>query len=569
VRRSTAVAIVIILTVVALAGADGALLLSRRIHGTPGKTAAAFLSAWQRQDYSAMQAQVLTPVPNGFTTAYTQMRSDLRVTAATFAPQAVSDQGDHAVVPFQAKLTLRGFGAWSYQGSLNLVVHKKRWWVKWTPQAVHPQLTSGARFRRVRSWPERAPILARDGGRLSNGPDGGLAGPASLAPLLGTVGRATAADLTRLGTPYQTGDRTGHGGLQQAYERQLAGTPGGEIRLVNAAGHQVATVATFPGKDSVPLQTTLDPKAQAAGEAALAKAGDKLAALVAIQPSTGELRAIVNQPAAGFDRALLGRYPPGSTFKMITAAALLEGGLSANDQVSCPATATIGGKAFKNFENEKAGQITFATAFAMSCNTAFVQLAAQHLSARALTAAATQFGFGADLSPGVPAVHGQYPAPRDLAELAASAFGQGRVLASPLQMATVAAAVGDGTWRPPHLVSGATATTGDASGNSASSGGNGALTRATPKPLDSGMVATLRTFMRAVVTSGTAAGVHFPGEVFGKTGTAEFGTGNPPQTHAWFIGYRGDLAFAVIVEGGGVGGEVAAPIAADFLNQLG
>jgi len=565
VRRSTAVLIIVALTVIALAGADGAILLSRRIRGTPAKTAAAFLSAWQRQDYTAMQAQVLHPIPDGFTAAYTRIRSDLRATAATFTPQPVSDLGNRATVAFQAKLNLQGFGTWSYQGSLNLVVHNKRWWVDWSPAAIHPQFQAGERFRRARAWPERAPILAQDGSRLSNGPDAGVAGPASLGPLLGTVGKVTAADLTRLGAPYETGDKTGHGGLQQAYERQLAGTPGGEIRLVNSAGGTVATVATLPGKDGVPLQTTLDPKVQEAGEAALATAGDKLAALVAIQPSTGELRAIVNQPATGFDRALLGRYPPGSTFKVITAEALLTGGLSPSDQVSCPATATVGGRSFKNFENEKAGQITFATAFAMSCNTAFVQLAAQHLSGSSLAAAARQFGFGEELSPGIPAVHGQYPAPLDLADLAASAFGQGRVLASPLQMATVAAAVADGTWRPPHLVS--AATSGDGSGTSGN--GGGVVTHATAKPLDANVVATLRTLMRAVVTDGTAAKVSFPGVVAGKTGTAEFGQGDPASTHAWFIGYRGDLAFAVIVEGGGVGGEVAAPIAADFLRRLG
>jgi cell division protein FtsI/penicillin-binding protein 2 len=75
--------------------------------------------------------------------------------------------------------------------------------------------------------------------------------------------------------------------------------------------------------------------------------------------------------------------------------------------------------------------------------------------------------------------------------------------------------------------------------------------------------------MAAVVTSGTAAGAGLPAGTIGKTGTAEFGTSNPPQTHAWFIGSRGDLAFAVIIVGGGVGGTVAAPVAATFLNAAG
>ena len=83
------------------------------------------------------------------------------------------------------------------------------------------------------------------------------------------------------------------------------------------------------------------------------------------------------------------------------------------------------------------------------------------------------------------------------------------------------------------------------------------------------MAPTLREFMRLVVTSGTGTAANVAGEpVYGKTGTAEFGTRQPPQTHAWFVGFRGDLAFAVLVEGGGFGGEVAAPLAARFLRAL-
>jgi len=88
------------------------------------------------------------------------------------------------------------------------------------------------------------------------------------------------------------------------------------------------------------------------------------------------------------------------------------------------------------------------------------------------------------------------------------------------------------------------------------------------QPLDSGRLAALRTMMRRVVTSGTAAGAHLPAGTLGKTGTAEFGADNPPQTHAWFVGYRRNVAFAMLVEGGGVGGRVAAPLAAAFLRLL-
>jgi cell division protein FtsI/penicillin-binding protein 2 len=90
---------------------------------------------------------------------------------------------------------------------------------------------------------------------------------------------------------------------------------------------------------------------------------------------------------------------------------------------------------------------------------------------------------------------------------------------------------------------------------------------AQPHAIPATILNTLRPMMRAVVTSGTAAGVGFPPGVFGKTGTAEFGTGANPPTHAWFIGYRGDLAVAVLVEGGGVGADASGPIANAFLRS--
>ena len=145
------------------------------------------------------------------------------------------------------------------------------------------------------------------------------------------------------------------------------------------------------------------------------------------------------------------------------------------------------------------------------------------------------------------------PEPGSTSDAAATAIGQAQVTVSPLAMANVAASIDSGNLRFPQLVVGAS----DGS--------------ALPQPLNATVVTDLRTMMNAVVSSpiGTAAAAGLPAGTFGKTGTAEFGTANPPQTHAWFIGYRGDLAFAVLVVGGGVGGVVAAPIAAKFLKMLG
>ena len=385
-----------------------------------------------------------------------------------------------------------------------------------------------------------------------------VAGPASVALLVGQVGEASADDLKELGSPYQQGDRVGHGGFEAAFERQLAGRPGGEVRLVEqptgdaAASGQAAAprvLYRFPAKEGSPVHTTLDPRVVRAGEKALAGVA-KPAALVALKPSTGEVRAVVNWPLGGsFNRALVGRYPPGSTFKVVTTAALLGGGLKPGDRVTCPPRAVVGGRPFRNFEGEELGPITFTQAFAHSCNTAFVQLAGSRLDGDRLAEAAGRFGFETELTPGLPAITGRFPKPNDDADLAAAAIGQGRVVTSPLLMAGVAGAVQNGSWHPPRLAAEAKT--------------------AEPRPLGPAVAASLRGLMQAVVREGTAAPAHLPGGTVGKTGTAEFGTGNPLPTHAWFVGYRGDLAFAVVVEGGGVGGRVAAPIAGRFLTALG
>jgi cell division protein FtsI/penicillin-binding protein 2 len=626
-RRWVIVAVVAAL-VLGAAGAGAWWLL--RPKARPEPVAAAYLEAWGRKDWAAMQARVAAP-PADFAKRHTDMLEALRVTEASFSPGAATVTDDRAELPFQAKLDLRALGEWPYDGVLRLVRRDGHWLVDWSPATLHPDLTEGLRFQRSRTWPDRAPILAADGSELAGpGPvvtvnvvgervkdpaevadalevhakvpakvarqaladaerrpnqavpvvtmpeadyqavrdsiypvpglsfEAGVGreynGPISTRVLLGSVGPVTADDLGELGAPYQTGDETGHGsGLEAAFERQLAGTPSGEVRLAGGNGQDTEgtkVLYRFAGKDGQPVETTLDPRVQEAAEAALDPL-TKPAALVAVRPSTGELLAVVNSPFHGYNRALLGRYPPGSTFKVVTAGALLKRGLRPTDAVDCPKEAKVGGRTFGNFEDEVLGRIPFSSAFAHSCNTAFVQQAAKRLDGDELVGAAARFGFGRDPSPGIPAVTSRVPPPSDKADLAAEAFGQGRVTASPLQMALVAATVADGRWRQPRLVA----------------GGDGAQAEG-PKPLDAKVAGTLRTLMRQVVTDGTATPAGLPSGVGGKTGTAEFGTGDPLPTHAWFIGFRGDLAFAVVVEDGGVGGRVAAPVAARFLEGL-
>jgi cell division protein FtsI/penicillin-binding protein 2 len=213
----------------------------------------------------------------------------------------------------------------------------------------------------------------------------------------------------------------------------------------------------------------------------------------------------------------------------------------------------LGGRRFTNFEGEAPGALAMHTAFAISCNTAFVGLSAS-LPSGALQSAARSFGFGMSPHLGLASLGGNVPTPEDTADEAAESIGQGRITVSPLEMAVVAATVDAGIWQPPALVVDPVLD-------------NGPPPAVAPEA--PAVIAGLRSMMAEVVAAGTGSAARVPGQaVFGKTGTAEFGTGTPPSTHAWFIGFKGTLAFAILVEGGGVGGQVAAPLAARFLAGL-
>ena len=368
------------------------------------------------------------------------------------------------------------------------------------------------------------------------------------AHIVGTVGPITAEQLAHLGAPYRSTDVVGQTGIEAVYQSQLAGKPGGSINVVDHAGKTVKTLARFAPKPGQSVRTTIEPTAQRAAEHAL-DGVPGAAAFVAIRASTGAVVASVSRPTTtGFDIALDGQYPPGSTFKVVTAADLLEHGLTPSSTVTCPAKLVVDGREFHNFEGEAAASLTFKEAFAESCNNAFIG-AATSLPDSSFVKTAREFGLGTEPKIGLEAFGGRVPEPASKTEHAATAIGQARVVVSPLAMACVAATVASGRFTAPTLVSG--------------------IAASEPTPaLDPKVVADLRTMMAEVVASGTAAGRGLPPGTFGKTGTAEFGTAEPLQTHAWFVGYRGDIAFAVLVVGGGVGGRVAAPLAASFLNAL-
>ncbi len=373
---------------------------------------------------------------------------------------------------------------------------------------------------------------------------------------LGTVGPATAEDVEASDGRVTGQDTVGRSGLQRAYDERLGGVPGLVISRVPADGDPVALLerAPVPGQ---PIATTLDPRVQDAAQGALdaavaAGAGNGSSSLVAVDVPTGGVLAVANTPAAGGNLALTGRYPPGSTFKPVASLALLAGGLTPQQPVGCPPTISVNGRSFRNFEGESFGTVPFARAFAVSCNTAFVGLS-RDITMGALADAGASVGLGGDWSLGLDAFTGDVPRDGAPDEVAASTLGQGRVVASPAAMAVAVSTIARGSWTTPTLVTDPAPP----------------APQDTPSP-DAERLATAAKLMRGVVTEGTAEALaDVPGApVHAKTGTAEYGATQPLRTHAWTVGFQGDVAFAVVVEDGSSGGEVAVPVAEDFLRRL-
>ncbi len=374
-------------------------------------------------------------------------------------------------------------------------------------------------------------------------------------PILGTVGPVTAEVVKKSKGAYAAGDQAGLSGLQERYDEQLRGTPGVAVEAVSDDGdpRELFSTRPTPGK---PLRVTLDPGLQTLAERLLQGVGPA-SAVVAIRPSDGNVLAAASGPGSqGYSTATLGRYAPGSTFKVVSSLALLRAGLTSDSSVPCTRTIVVDGKSFKNYDDYPAsgiGRIPLRTAVANSCNTAFISQHAE-VSRQQVDDAAAALGLGVDHDLGFPVFLGSLAAEGSETEHAASLIGQGKVLASPMAMASVAASVGAGRTVVPTLVP-AAKSDGSAPGH----------------PLTEAEASTLRTLMRGVVTQGSGSFLAgLPGApVLAKTGTAEFGDRTPPQTHAWMIAVHGDLAVAVFVDVGESGSHTAGPILEQFLRAAG
>lgn len=223
-----------------------------------------------------------------------------------------------------------------------------------------------------------------------------------LAYVVGSVGPVTAQQLQALGPPYTAQSVVGQTGLELAYQKQLAGHAGATVTVVNGAGGTVGAVATLRPRAGTPVRTSIDPVVQAAAEKAL-DGMRKNAGLIAVNAATGQVLASVSVPgSSGFNLALEGAFPPGSSFKVLTSTALLEHGLKPSSPASCPSQITVDGEVFHNAEGT-APVSNLLRAFAESCNTAFIGLATRYLTASDFTRTAHRYLIGPAPSLGLPA----------------------------------------------------------------------------------------------------------------------------------------------------------------------
>jgi cell division protein FtsI/penicillin-binding protein 2 len=519
-----------------------------------------YVRAWNAADYAGMYARLSGP-SRGRRTAVAFARIHRRALDVATARSLrlgtpVRQEDGSWRVP--ARVPTRIFG--DVRGTLELPVEGEgdTARIAWRPYLVFPGLRRGEELTRSTEMPPRADLTARDGTPLAQGSDRSSPLGAAALAIRGTLGpipddRAEA--LTELGVP--SGAQVGLNGLERIFDERLLGRPGGELR----AGRRV--LARAEPRRAADVRTTIAPGVQ---ETAVTALGARLGGIVALRPRTGEVLAAAG---VGFS----GLQPPGSTFKIVTLAAALESGVAdPGDTFPVQTAATLSGVELQNANGESCGG-TLTASFAESCNSVFGPLGAK-VGARRLVATAERFGFN-EPSPIPGAATSAVPQagelPDDLA-VGSTAIGQGRVQATALQMALVAATIGRDGRRPQPTFDGRRV----------------GVPAPTSRAISARTARTIGRMMQAVVTSGTGTAAAIDGvRVAGKTGTAELRStqGCTPDpaapeacpdasdltdTDAWFAAYApaGDpeVAVGVLLVQSGSGGEFAAPVAKQVLQ---
>lgn len=554
----------------------------------PGPVAEKFFDALSRGDITA--AAQLTDDPKDARTGLDQAFSGLQAKSFTAKVTGTGYTQDTGSADATYTWQLPRNRTWTYPGQLQMLRTAGSWQVRWASADVHPKLGERQSLS-LRAEPPKRATVNESGGTPVLAPanlykisfDAVKAGhdlmPTATAladairPYDDTLNAATLAEqasaqsspmelitlrkddwdkvsialetrpgalrpgvvMTPIADILPTDDRFAPdivAQVKKAVLDELEGETGWRVVSVNQNGVDVDVLNEMKPTPAPAITISLDRNVQNAAQHAVNTRGNQTM-IVVIKPSTGEILAVAQNAAADTQGPLAttGLFPPGSTFKIVTAGAAIERGMATPDtMLGCPKRVTIGDRSVPNYNEFDLGVIPMAKAFANSCNTTFAKLASE-MQLDSLTVAASQFGIGPDYQvAGIPTVSGTVPPTVNLTERTEDGFGQGRVLVTPFGMALAAATVAAGKTPVPQLILGQpTAVTGDR------------------PPVSPTAVDGLREMMRMAVTSGTATDIKSEGEVYGKTGEAEF----PGGSHAWFAGYRGDLAFATLIVGGG------------------
>jgi cell division protein FtsI/penicillin-binding protein 2 len=539
--------------------------------GTPGspakETAERFLTAWEHGEYAAMYRE-LNPASrhkielNDFAIAYREA-ADLATLRSLEAdsPGGTSSRDGTTLVPVPVNASTVAFGAVEEP----VEVPYADGGVAWDPSLVFPGLHSGEHLESQVELAPRAPILAADGTPLAEGPAEARAHPIGSAAIdvtgeVGSAGEDEMEALARKGFSPQT--PVGVSGLEQAFNARLAGKPGGSLLAVSDADGSSRTLAKADPLPGASVKTTIDPGLQEAAVSALA---GRFGGIAVLDARNGDVRALAGQ-------AFSAPQPPGSTFKTITTtAALQKGVVSLDDEFEVVSGVNVGGRFIENANGEYCGG-SFREAFAESCNADFAPLGPK-IGNDELVATAERFGFNSPPTLYAPRIVAEVEPEEstipteigDELDLGVSAIGQGEVLATPLEMASVAQAIGNrGVRQPTSIVA------------------NEKL-RPDAKPvrvMSPKIAGELTELMVGVVTGGTGTAGAIPeAQVAGKTGTAELGprpgeenSEHPQQRKdAWFAAFApakgAKLAIGVLlIEAEAAGGEVAAPAASEVLS---
>jgi penicillin-binding protein 2 len=585
-----------------------------------------YLALWQAGRYDALYDRLSSAAQHAitreaFAKRHRAVAEEMTLTALTLSP-AAGEQGDavshpsfayvsaaRAVVAFRASYTTSRFGQFERTNELPLVWERGAWRVDWSPAVLLPELTGGRLVRAFDDSAVRGSIVDRNGRPLAISQPGATPARvypqgATAGPLVGYIGEVSADELSELSTRgYIAGDTIGKTGVEAAAEPVLAGQRGGRLTVITPEGNVAATIASVPPRAGETVALTLDLDWQRLAEAAL---GDHPGSVVIIDPTDGTIRALASNPrydpnvfATGqgvaallndpgqplIDRPVQGQYPPGSTFKVVTMAAALERGAFQPDSTfTCTGTWTgLPGVTMKCWLATGHGRIDLVAGLTQSCDVVFYELGKRldELDEDYLPSFAAACGLGAPAGalPGVEA-KGIVPGPAwkqatlkqpwtrgDTVNLA---IGQGYLLVTPLQLATIYAQIaGGGRLSTLRLLD-----------RAIQPGGNVERTLPAPAPRalpwSPATLQAVRAGLKGVVAdpAGTASFV-FRGSplaslVAGKTGTAETAPGQAP--HAWFACFAPfdapKVAVLVMIEHGGEGSAVAAPIARRVLEGV-